>query len=88
MIDLMHYIARKKDHENYDCFVCCVLSHGAIGSVYAADGREVAIKELTQPFKSVLCTGLRGKPKLFFIQACQGKEKQPGIPKYPSYLIQ
>uniref|UniRef100_A0A8W8LAS0 Caspase-8 n=1 Tax=Magallana gigas TaxID=29159 RepID=A0A8W8LAS0_MAGGI len=35
--------------------------------------------KLTGIFRSRKCTGLAGKPKLFFIQACQGREKQMGI---------
>lgn len=67
-----------EDHSNYDCFVCCILSHGVLQNIYGTNGRLVRIAELTGIFRSRKCTGLAGKPKLFFIQACQGREKQMG----------
>ncbi|XP_073407590.1 caspase-8-like isoform X2 [Dendrobates tinctorius] len=63
-------------HENSDCFICCVLSHGDRGIIYGTDGKSVLIRNLTFSFCSSQCSTLIGKPKLFFIQACQGKEHQ------------
>ncbi|KAJ8254996.1 hypothetical protein GJAV_G00199730 [Gymnothorax javanicus] len=60
-----------KNHSEMDAFVCCVLSHGKKGSVYGTDGESVPIRQLTLPFTSSCCPSLAGKPKLFFIQACQ-----------------
>lgn len=67
----------KKDHSKMDAFVCCILSHGEKGSVLGIDGQPVPIRELTQPFAH--CSTLTGKPKLFFIQACQGRDLQHGV---------
>jgi hypothetical protein len=66
------------DHSLYDCFVCCILSHGALGAVYGCDGKTVAIRDLMSYFKAATCPTLRSKPKLFFVQACQGNDKQYG----------
>ncbi|XP_035187964.1 caspase-8 isoform X2 [Oxyura jamaicensis] len=33
-------IYRCKDHNDKDCFVCCVLSHGKKGIIYGVDGQE------------------------------------------------
>ncbi|KPP80332.1 caspase-8-like [Scleropages formosus] len=68
-----------KDHTNMDCFVCCVLSHGVPGGVYGVDGAEVRLSELLQPFSAHHCTSLQQKPKLFFIQACQGIQEQKAV---------
>ncbi|KAM9484721.1 caspase-8-like isoform 3-T6 [Salvelinus alpinus] len=69
---------RSRDHSQMDCLVCCVLSHGLEGCVYGVDGLKVRVRELTEPFSGLECSSLRGKPKLFFIQACQGiNEQQP-----------
>ncbi|XP_061082703.1 caspase-8-like [Conger conger] len=68
----------RKDHKALDVFVCCVLSHGEKGSVYAVDGTSVPIRALTLPFTSTHCRALALKPKLFFIQACQGQDLQRG----------
>ncbi|XP_077055424.1 caspase-8 [Siphateles boraxobius] len=64
----------EKDHSQMGAFVCCVLSHGEKGVVLGTDGVPVEIRELTQPFAE--CRKLVSKPKLFFIQACQGNEGQ------------
>ncbi|XP_019733387.1 caspase-8 isoform X2 [Hippocampus comes] len=62
-----------------DALVVCVLSHGAKGCVHGTDGETVSLQELTQPFTSGFVPTLAGKPKLFFIQACQGKAFQTGF---------
>ncbi|XP_051562231.1 caspase-8-like isoform X2 [Myxocyprinus asiaticus] len=67
----------ERDHSLMDTFVCCILSHGERGTVLGIDGKEVAIHDLTQPFAA--CRTLTSKPKLFFIQACQGREAQKGM---------
>ncbi|KAJ8389787.1 hypothetical protein AAFF_G00114930 [Aldrovandia affinis] len=59
-----------------DCFVCCVLSHGMERGVYAHDGELVPIRDLLHPFNGASCPSLAGKPKVFFIQACQGEGLQ------------
>lgn len=66
----------QRDHNRMDCLVCCVLSHGLEGSVYGVDGQLVQLKELTEPFNGLQCASLIEKPKLFFIQACQGNREQ------------
>jgi len=66
------------DHSNFDCFVCFVLSHGVNGAIYGANGKLVQIKQITSYFRPSSCHSLCGKPKLFFIQACQGTERPSG----------
>lgn len=66
------------DHSNFDCFVCCLLSHGANGGIYGTDSVLVEIKYITAMFKGVACPSLANKPKLFFIQACRGQDFDRG----------
>ncbi|XP_067676553.1 caspase-3-like [Haliotis asinina] len=68
-----------KDHSDYDMFVCCILSHGKNGSVLGVNNSEVPILEITSTFRNRGCPSLAGKPKLFFIQACQGERPQRGF---------
>lgn len=65
------------NHSAYDAVVVCVLSHGLEGIVMGVDGGHVSIKDLYKPFTR--CPTLIGKPKLFFIQACQGSFLQTGL---------
>ncbi|KAM6919918.1 caspase-8-like [Lycodopsis pacificus] len=67
-----------RDFLDEDALVVCVLSHGELECVFGADGQPVSLKELTQPFTSRGAPTLAGKPKLFFIQACQGSNYQRG----------
>lgn len=67
------------DHNEGDCFVFCVLTHGILGAVYSSDGVLIPIQEITSHFIASKCPGLANKPKLFFIQACQGEAIQPSV---------
>ena len=58
-----------------DCFVGFLLTHGDYGKVYGVDNIPVEINQLTAMARSTTCRKLANKPKVFFIQACQGKEK-------------
>lgn len=68
----------KEDHSLNDCFVCCLLTHGENGVFYAKDNKY-ASDELWNPFLGNKCQSLAGKPKLFFIQACQGDLVDDGV---------
>ncbi|XP_019640123.1 PREDICTED: caspase-8-like [Branchiostoma belcheri] len=72
--------AGEEDHSNFDCFVCCVMSHGAQGKVFSSDEYPIEISLLLKPFNAKECPSLVGKPKLFFIQACQGVHVQERVP--------
>uniref|UniRef100_A0A8C5WDX7 Caspase-8 n=1 Tax=Leptobrachium leishanense TaxID=445787 RepID=A0A8C5WDX7_9ANUR len=69
----------EQTHENSDCFICVILSHGNRGVIYGTDGESVAILKLTSGFKKSKCPSLAGKPKVFFIQACQGGAFQKSV---------
>ncbi|KAL6456024.1 hypothetical protein MHYP_G00358750 [Metynnis hypsauchen] len=73
MLEIIKKFA-EMDHSQMDAFVCCILSHGEKGAVLGTDGKPVAIRDLTLPFAHNQT--LLKKPKLFFIQACQGKQLQ------------
>ena len=56
----------------HDSFVCCLMSHGTLGKVY---GTDRGLFDLTNIYKYLgSCKHLTGKPKLIFIQACQGDD--------------
>ncbi|XP_073502590.1 caspase-8-like [Phyllobates terribilis] len=69
----------KEDHTGRDSFVCFILSHGHKGIVFGTDGKEVLVKDLTDCFNGQNCPSLVGKPKVFFIQACQGDQSDTGV---------
>ncbi|NXS03195.1 CASPA protein, partial [Oxylabes madagascariensis] len=76
IINLMQSWQRVPDHKDRNCFICCILSHGKSGAIYGTDDKLVSIRTLTTHFTAKQCPQLAAKPKLFFIQACQGNSIQ------------
>ena len=76
MKDLM-MITAQRDHSEYDSFICCILTHGETNLVHGADSEAVNLLDLAGVMK--MCGTLRGKPKLFFIQACRGDSEDEGF---------
>ncbi|PNJ17236.1 CASP9 isoform 4 [Pongo abelii] len=49
------------------------------GAVYGTDGCPVSVEKIVNIFNGTSCPSLGGKPKLFFIQACGGEQKDHGF---------
>ncbi|NXW75526.1 CASPA protein, partial [Hirundo rustica] len=77
--ELMQTWQHMPDHKDRNCFICCILSHGASGAIYGTDYKLVSIRVLMTHFTAKQCPQLAGKPKLFFIQACQGDSTQRAV---------
>ncbi|XP_067672916.1 caspase-3-like [Haliotis asinina] len=83
IVATLKMVACFPDHERADCFACAIGSHGDEVTVKAGSPPEDAImgiggdlvltKVLLDIFSDAKCPGLRGKPRLFFIQACRGE---------------
>ncbi|XP_043081402.1 caspase-9 [Puntigrus tetrazona] len=80
----------KRDHSAFDCCVVIILSHGTEanhnrfpGAVHGVDGPAVPVQIITNYLNGQCCPSLQGKPKLFFIQACGGGEKDTGFEVSP-----
>ncbi|XP_053546309.1 caspase-9 [Bombina bombina] len=76
----------KKDHSQRDCCMVVILSHGCEtrhvqfpGGVYGTDGVRIPVERIVNYFNGSNSPSLRGKPKLFFIQACGGDQKDRGF---------
>lgn len=69
----------KGDHSQYDCFILWLMSHGQDGLFYGTDGDTVPIETVRDFFTNANCPSLRGKPKVFFIQACRGRKRDTGV---------
>ncbi|NXF83929.1 CASP8 protein, partial [Sclerurus mexicanus] len=70
----------ERDHRNMDCFVCFIFSHGEKDKIKGVDDEFVNLKDLVSCFSESNCPSLAGKPKVFFIQACQGSVGHPAVP--------
>lgn len=65
----------EKDFSKFDCFICVILSHGSADGIYGVDEQVIQVEALTSKFRRTPCPSLENKPKLFFIQACRGSNK-------------
>lgn len=68
----------KMDHSDNDCILITILSHGELGYLYAKDC-QYKLDIIWSYFTANHCPTLAGKPKLFFIQACQGDQLDAGV---------
>ncbi|XP_064894103.1 caspase-9 isoform X1 [Columba livia] len=85
MVSELQELARQ-DHSALDCCVVVILSHGCQtshiqfpGGVYGTDGKAIPVEKIVNYFNGSHCPSLRGKPKLFFIQACGGEQRDRGF---------
>lgn len=76
----------RQDHSALDCCLVVILSHGCQtshiqfpGAIYGTDGKHIPVEKIVNFFNGSHCPSLRGKPKLFFIQACGGEQKDRGF---------
>ncbi|XP_052284327.1 uncharacterized protein LOC127880891 isoform X2 [Dreissena polymorpha] len=70
-------------HRTSDCTVVCILSHGEEGYIFGADGKKFELDAVFSLFDNTCCPDLRGKPKMFIVQACRGGALDRGVQYYP-----
>jgi len=68
--------------KNADSCIVAISSHGEEDVIACSDGRPVSIKYITSRFNNLQCPNLKGKPKMFFIQACRGSSFDNGVPVF------
>ena len=80
----------KMDHSAHDCLIVAILSHGDNGKLYGTDSEvekdrkadpknALAVESLSTYFDGEKCPTLKGKPKLFILQACRGTTYDTGV---------
>ncbi|KAI8514836.1 luteolysis [Branchiostoma belcheri] len=72
MKDELQKFSQRKEHAERGCSVVVLMTHGKEGHIYGTDDKTVPLKTIFSMFDDDSCPRLSGKPKLFFIQACQG----------------
>lgn len=79
MLECFKKIAKKPELHQHDTFVSIILTHGDDGRVvYGTDGSRLKIDKFLPCFTNENCPQLKNKPKLFFIQACRGRNHDFG----------
>ncbi|KAK6177444.1 hypothetical protein SNE40_015542 [Patella caerulea] len=71
--------SKSEKHEESNASFICLLSHGEEGYIYGTDGEKIALGYVFSLFDNNRCTGLRGKPKIFIVQACRGETFDRGV---------
>lgn len=61
------------DHSDNDCICITVMTHGKEESISSFD-KDYPLSQLTEFFTDENCPTLKGKPRMFFIQACRGSK--------------
>lgn len=59
------------NHTDNDCLCVTIMTHGDFGTISSYD-EDYAIEIIISFFTDKKCPTLKGKPRLFFIQACRG----------------
>jgi len=78
MLENLQTLSRRKDLGEFSIFICIILSHGDEGIIYGTD-TFIHLDKIINLFKGDKCKALRGRPKLFFIQACRGDRFDSGV---------
>ncbi|XP_013414814.1 caspase-2 [Lingula anatina] len=78
MLGMLKEESKNSDHARHHSFILIILSHGANDVVYGTDWKKLSIPVITDIFNGKNCPFLVDKPKLFFIQACQGENYDKG----------
>lgn len=65
------------DHSDNDCLIITIMTHGEVGKIFSHD-KHFTLDRVTSFFTDEACPSLKGKPRLFFIQACRGSKIDGG----------
>ncbi|XP_071261127.1 caspase-14-like isoform X2 [Salvelinus alpinus] len=65
--------------EKISCVFVVTTSHGDCDVIIGADNNCLPVKDIIEPFGDELCPKMKGKPKVFIIDACRGPEVDPGV---------
>ncbi|XP_012594481.2 CASP8 and FADD-like apoptosis regulator isoform X1 [Microcebus murinus] len=78
IIRILHQVALMPQHQDYDSFVCVLVSRGSSHTMFGVDQTHsgFSLHHIRRMFMGDACPSLVGKPKLFFIQNYMVSEHQ------------
>ncbi|XP_072180833.1 caspase-3-like [Diadema setosum] len=79
---------KTKIRPSHTSVVLVFMSHGDREGICGKDGKVITVEEIKETLSGRNCPELRGKPKIFFFQACRGEgtaQMQQSHPNVPNY---
>lgn len=74
---VLHQLNDELIGKDYYCFICVIMAHGQEGEFKTKDG-TMSVEAIRKRFNNHNVPNFTGKPKVFFVQACQGYRIQGG----------
>merc|ERR1739838_474593 len=76
--DELKKAAEETDKETVgSCLICAISSHGnEDDEILTKCMSSVPLVDFVEPFSDTKCESLRGKPKVFIVQACRGRKEE------------
>ena len=71
-MEVLREVRQNNIKDMHETFVCCLMSHGDMGTLVGADGESVTLRQLTELLRADLCPQLATKTKIFILESCQG----------------
>ena len=68
----------ERDFSKNDCLFFVILSHGNQEGILGVNEQPVSLATITDMFTADKCPSLKGKPKVFIVQACRGDRDDRG----------
>ncbi|KAL5011825.1 hypothetical protein ScPMuIL_010376 [Solemya velum] len=68
-----------KSVNKYYCFFCVVMSHGDEKGIMTQDEEYFSMEDLFGFFDNKELPGFAGRPRVYIVQACRGKQTHPRI---------
>ena len=68
----------EQDFSSYTCFLCVIQGYGSKDGIYGKDNEVISLDTITSLFSQNKCPSLKGKPKIFLIEAIQKGDKVSG----------
>lgn len=74
MLNVLSNAAKAEQQRTADCLIVILMSHGTKNIIAGTDSKFLHLrKDVFAVFNNANCPALKGKPKLFFVQACRGE---------------
>ncbi|XP_077535219.1 uncharacterized protein LOC144147059 isoform X2 [Haemaphysalis longicornis] len=76
MLNVLSNAAKAEQQRTADCLIVILMSHGSNDTIEGTDSKCLRLRnQVYGLFNNANCPALKGKPKLFFVQACRGEKR-------------